>query len=102
VTGRPRRRLPRVEGGLAQGVTRALHRRWPGAEVSSTSAGVGRVQVSVPLAQARELCLAGRGASASGAAAAFGELLGRPVRVLEVRRPQPGAGRRYSALLELR
>jgi hypothetical protein len=93
-----------ISGALAQSVTAALRRRWPGAAVTSTAAGRGRVAVTLPLAQARALRLAGRDADTAAAGAELAELLGRPVRVIEARRlpPDPGrTGARYAVLIDL-
>jgi hypothetical protein len=92
-----------VHGGLAQTVTRALRRRWPDAEISSTTAGTGRVQVVLPLALARALRLAGPGASTAEAGAELAGLLGRPVRVVEVHRLAAGDAHpvRYAVVIDL-
>jgi hypothetical protein len=86
-----------IHGGLAQTVTRELRRRWPSAHISSTSAGRGRVTVRLPVAQARELHLAGAGASRELAEAALAELLTRSVRVLEA----GAGGGHYAVTLEI-
>jgi hypothetical protein len=94
--------MSEITSALARNATMVLRRRWPGAEITSTAAGRGRVSVAMPLVVARALRLAGPGADTAAAGAELAELFGWPVSVMAVRHLSRGhGGHRYAVLIDL-